>query len=69
MNLNGSNKCPLLPYILYKFLGHAFQKFVIMQCLTDLTNSILTNHPGLTNRCFLIHKNFEFNEFPGLTNN
>ena len=39
-----------------------------------LTNSVLTNHPGLSNRFFdlkyfLLHKNFGFSEFPGLTNN
>ena len=36
-------------------------------------NSVLTNHPGLTNRFwpqkfFLLHKHFGFNEYPGLTN-
>ena len=37
-------------------------------------NSVLTNHPGLMNRflasnIFLLHKDFGFSEFPGLTNN
>ena len=45
-----------------------------LQCLPDLTNSALMNHPGLTNRfltsnIFLLHKNFGFNVFPGLRNN
>ena len=45
-----------------------------IQCVLDVTNSVLTNHPGLTNRLltsniFLLHKNFGFSEFPALTNN
>ena len=45
---------------------------LFIQCLPDLTNSVLTNHPGLTNgflasNIFLLHKNFS--KFPGLTNN
>ena len=48
--------------------------YTYIQCLPDLTNSVLTNHPGLTNRflasnIFLLHNNFGFREFPGLTNN
>ena len=44
-----------------------------VQCSPDLTNSVLTNHPGLTNlfltsNIFLLHKNFGFNEYPGLMN-
>ena len=39
-----------------------------------LTNSVLANHLGLTNQFltsnnFLLHKDFGFSEFPGLTNN
>ena len=46
----------------------------VLQCLPDLTNSVLTNHPGLTNwfltsNIFLLHNNFGFSEFPDLTNN
>ena len=42
--------------------------------LTGVTNSVSTNHPGLTNQLltssiFLLHINFGFNEYPGLTNN
>ena len=45
-----------------------------LQCSPDLTNSVLTNHPGLTNqfltsKLFLLHKNFGFNEYPGIANN
>ena len=45
-----------------------------LQCLQDLTNSVLTNHPGLTNQLltpniFYCIKDFGFSEFPGLTNN
>ena len=45
-----------------------------IQCPPDLTNLVLTNHTGLTNQfftsnIFLLHKNFRFCEFPGLTNN
>ena len=45
-----------------------------VQCLPDLTNSVLTNHPGLTSwfltaKNFLLHKNFGFSEFRDLTNN
>ena len=45
-----------------------------VQCSQDLTNSVLTNQPGLTNRflssnIFLLNKTFGFNEYPGLTNN
>ena len=43
-----------------------------VQSSPDLTNSVLTNHPGLTN-WFLpqisLHKKFGFNEYPGLMNN
>ena len=45
-----------------------------VQCLPDLTNSVLTNRPGSTNQfltsnIFLLHKIFGFSEFPGLMNN
>ena len=44
-----------------------------VHCLPDLTNSVLTNHPGIMNRfltsnIFLLHKNIGFSEFPGLMN-
>ena len=45
-----------------------------LQCLPDLTNSVIMNHPGLTNwiltsNIFLLHKKSGFSEFAGLTNN
>ena len=46
----------------------------VIQYLSHLTNSVLTNHPGLknwflTSNISLIHKNFGFSKFPCLTNN
>ena len=53
-------------------LVHLLWAFTV-QCSPDLTNSVLTNHPDLTNqfwpqKLFLLHKQFGFNEYPGLTN-
>ena len=64
-------------FLLFNFNLNRSYKFVsdnLIQCLPDLTNSVLTNHPGLWNQFFtsnnfLLHKNFGFSEFPGLTNN
>ena len=45
-----------------------FRKYSVRRILT---NSVLSNHPGLTNRFWprLLHKKFGFNEYPGLMNN